>query len=1277
MASVVLFVSSVLAVSVEVAAVIVAIGVSLAISAVTFFLTPKPKVPSLNQSLTDRTQNIREPVSARQIIYGRIRVGGVVTLVESSSTNNEFLHIILSLAGHPVEAIEDIFFDDVLVPLDDDGLATGDFAGLVQIKKGLGTVGGDGDFNATLQANIPTIWTEDHKQTGVAKLYIRLKFDRDKFSSIPVITCVVRGKKVFDPRDSVTRWSSNASLCLRDYLTDTEIGFGEADANINDVDWIAEANICEEDVPLLSQTDTFTVDDTTDIVTLDTDPLAISALAVGNLVRLTTTGTLPTGLSLSTDYYWIPIRAGVGMLASSKANAFAWTAIDITDTGTGVHTIDRQDELRYLCDGLIRTDTAHKNIIGDLLSSCGGRITYQGGQWNMLTASFRSPTVSYDEEDTIVPLQIQALTTRRELINAARGVFSDSDNNWKADDFPAVKNTTYFNEDLFERLWADLQFNFTASSIAAQRMAKIEVERGRQQIAFTLVVDLRGMLNKAGDVINYSNSKMGWTNKQFEIARWNGLVFEDVDGVPTPSVSMDLRETASGIFDWVQGEETKVDLAPNTNLPSPNEVGEPEALLLQSGTDQLFVGNDGTVISRILVTWDAPTGEFLIDGYEVEFKKSGEASWSTLSTSHEGRRLFIQPVQDGIDYDVRVRSANVTGAKSGYVQELGHTVTGKSAPPSKPDSFTVGEQADGTRRYSWTHSNPEPDVRSGGGYKIRWFLGTTTSWSAMTELHNGVLLSSPYESNELASGTYTFAIKSVDSSGNESTDAIFISSVPLQNPRIANAILQRNEKTLEWSGSLVDCFLNNENQLSAIADGQGWADLPSTWAGLASTWRGINNRKSPIAYVTEMIDLGRDFNIKPLVTLLAEGVGSVRVLTGTDADGGVVLPEEKLLNSFFTTDLASWTDADTGTGVSAWNSANSGSMRLNGGASGEAVRHQTISDLVVDEIYIVFVLTHDNLCEITIDGTVLGDEANFAKTSLPVGVNLFTFFAKTTSAIVSFSNANNNDADVSIVALSGLAEAELVTARYIQIAGIVTGTTPEIKEMITVIDSPAVVEEFDDIVGASSTDINFERVSAGNYKFRTKGGISQITQASITAIQNSGAGFSSELVSKDAGFGPNLVANPLLTVDLASWTSGNTGTGTSIWVAANSGSMQLNGGASGVGARYQSIGSLVVGQRYKVIIFSHTNPIGFSVDETLGDGAMYPLTSLTAGFHIIFFTATATTAILYFENTNNDNREVSIVVMYDGQPTAEFNIYNSSGVLADATVDVRLRGARA
>lgn len=59
----------------------------------------------------------------------------------------------------------------------------------------------------------------------------------------------------------------------------------------------------------------------------------------GELLRFTTTNTLPAPLQVSTDYYAIYDSATSIKVATSRANAYAGTFIVLTDAGVGVHTV--------------------------------------------------------------------------------------------------------------------------------------------------------------------------------------------------------------------------------------------------------------------------------------------------------------------------------------------------------------------------------------------------------------------------------------------------------------------------------------------------------------------------------------------------------------------------------------------------------------------------------------------------------------------------------------------------------------------------------------------------------------------------------------------------------------------------------------------------------------------------------------------------------------------------------------------------------------------------
>ncbi|MBL8756331.1 MAG: hypothetical protein JNK15_23760 [Planctomycetes bacterium] len=57
------------------------------------------------------------------------------------------------------------------------------------------------------------------------------------------------------------------------------------------------------------------------------------------MVRFTTTGTLPAGLSLNTDYWLVRQSGTTSKVATSLGNAIAGTVVAFTDSGTGTHTL--------------------------------------------------------------------------------------------------------------------------------------------------------------------------------------------------------------------------------------------------------------------------------------------------------------------------------------------------------------------------------------------------------------------------------------------------------------------------------------------------------------------------------------------------------------------------------------------------------------------------------------------------------------------------------------------------------------------------------------------------------------------------------------------------------------------------------------------------------------------------------------------------------------------------------------------------------------------------
>ena len=199
-----------------------------------------------------------------QVIYGRTRVGGVVFMQDVTGT---LLSQMVAFADHEIDAFEEVYFNDervssksvllgsfrVVEVTNEEGSSR--FPGAIYYNERFGTL--DQEYvDLSLLSLTKSDWDNDHVAAGVAYLAPRYYYDRDYFpNGVPVISSLIRGKKVYDPRTGETAFTDssdveigrNPALILRDYLIYS--GIAEA-SEIDDDAFNAAANICDEDVAL-------------------------------------------------------------------------------------------------------------------------------------------------------------------------------------------------------------------------------------------------------------------------------------------------------------------------------------------------------------------------------------------------------------------------------------------------------------------------------------------------------------------------------------------------------------------------------------------------------------------------------------------------------------------------------------------------------------------------------------------------------------------------------------------------------------------------------------------------------------------------------------------------------------------------------------------------------------------------------------------------------------------------------------------------------------------
>lgn len=208
-----------------------------------------PKMDS-QRSASASLQNMKQAVGDFDIVYGEVRKGGTITFMETSDRvgwkvfEDDYLHFIVVLAGHEVESIGDIYFNDEIVTLDANGFATGErWKSLARVKKYTGSPDQIADPDLVAETSVDS----NFRGRGIAYLYIRLDWDAEVFANgTPTVTAVVKGKKVWDPRTNTTKWTDNAALCIRDYVAnDYGVNAAQSPTTLQSTSWATMANVCD------------------------------------------------------------------------------------------------------------------------------------------------------------------------------------------------------------------------------------------------------------------------------------------------------------------------------------------------------------------------------------------------------------------------------------------------------------------------------------------------------------------------------------------------------------------------------------------------------------------------------------------------------------------------------------------------------------------------------------------------------------------------------------------------------------------------------------------------------------------------------------------------------------------------------------------------------------------------------------------------------------------------------------------------------------------------
>lgn len=808
------------AVAYAVAYAVVAFAISFAVGSIMGAIFKPKSNNGFSAEAQGRTQIVRSNVQPRNIIYGRAMTSGPLIFAASSADqgkDNQMMHLVIALADHECDAIEEVYLgEDPVGPLDDSGYPVG------------------GKFRKTWGVSGYKQQTEN--VVGQSRATVDLGEPAHRMLS--VLVNVLKNGELVEQVLTDYGWSTGDSRVVVDLPANSQSVLVSYEAQrsrpyvrihkhpgspdqaadgalVNEVPgWTSEhrlRGVCYLYIRLDYDADIF-----------PSGLPNIKAVVRGKRVfDPRTNSTYFTNNWALCVYDYLRDPAGFGCSNDDVDVSTVITAANVSDELVAAGSGYQQ---RYICNGIVMSDKSPKDNLAEMITASGGVVTITGGVFRVFAGSYDVPTVTLDESDLRGAVKVRPRISRKDLFNVVKGTFVDPANYWQPSDFPPVRNDTYAEQD-GEVIERDIELPFTTDSLVAQRLAKIILERSRQGITVSFPAKLTAFQVTAYSTVKLNLAKFGWSGKVFRVMSWK---MSDDGGV-----DLVLNEEAAAVYDWNAGNATIRDPAPDTNLPDPFNVESVGQILLDSGDDQLILSQSGVVTSRVLVTWPAPAEAALAQSgrVDVQYKKAADSDWIALPLmSADTTSLYLSPVEDGVAYMVRARFVSVLGVRSAaWSYSPVHTVVGKLAPPRDMTGLSLAA-LNGMANLTWDAAL-DLDVRNGGQAKIRHTTDLVQpTWGSAIDI--GGAISGAANSAQLPLLTGVYLAKWVDSTGHESKNAtMVITTAPsLADLNVVAVVAEHPSFAGAKTNVIYDPALNGIKLLGVgLIDDQGLIDASGLW----------------------------------------------------------------------------------------------------------------------------------------------------------------------------------------------------------------------------------------------------------------------------------------------------------------------------------------------------------------------------------------------------------------------------------------------------------------
>ena len=624
------------------------------------------------------------------LIYGTRRVGAQIIYMDVSDNDSRDMYVVYALSVGECDEILGRTIELDGNPLTDSArFKNGGYIGSDKISSGSGSLNtvsqnGTNSLNLTagtfgtdpaakyryvmnlhhgaasqtadpmLVASMPN-WTTAHRLDGICYIVAHYGYDKEgMWRGVPQLTVQVRGKKVFDPRDSsqtfgtvsTYKHSDNPALCFLDYITNNEYGKGLTSSQINMSTFTAAANVCD------TQVDQPYFNGTAQNVTWNGN-------SGDNFINITGSGA---------NSVWWQNKTGELLYLKDQSNNTVVDYAEITevqrtqyfdalekyhvyfnDTLGSTYSSQNGSSLlkvkRFHCNGYV---DANKNVMDnakELLANMRGIFLYIDGKYELSIEDTGSSTFSINDNHIIAESGIGVdYGNKDKKANKVIVEFFNANKKYELDTATVLHDASpnFTSDDGGEVLEIKAEFPLVSDPYIAYNMAKAILTRSRNQTTMQFMGTPEMYKLNVGDIVDLTYAGLGFSGK---VCRVEALELQS-NGL----VAVSLIEYFD-VYTWeVPPQEAVEELA---NLPS--------AFAVKAPTGLAFTDSGSSATGRPFLTWTEPT-DFPDHTFRVNIVDSSGNQLTNKIVDTNNADLNYLP--KGNNYVASVSSINTLGVES-------------------------------------------------------------------------------------------------------------------------------------------------------------------------------------------------------------------------------------------------------------------------------------------------------------------------------------------------------------------------------------------------------------------------------------------------------------------------------------------------------------------------------------------------------------------------------------------------------------------------------------